>query len=224
MLASSLKKCFFFFLNMVFIIYFFCLFIFFSKLSIKSKNLKWFHFGQTLDMTLEIMDSFRSLLKETTWIDPETKMLAEGKLDAMTLRIGYPEFILITEQLNDRYKDVINRVLFLIFKVWRKSYNNLLFFFWHEYYNQKFIDDIFRNFESIGNVFELFFFFFFFLITTGTYIFINFSNQNKKNIWKHQNKEICLKIFKLNGAFENNIKINNFTLGHIWNVLKVLRS
>lgn len=57
------------------------------------------------------MNSFRGLLEETTWIDSETKMLAEEKLDAMTLRIGYPDFILNPEQLNDRYKDVMHELL-----------------------------------------------------------------------------------------------------------------
>lgn len=53
------------------------------------------------------MNSFRNLLDETTWIDTETKRLAAEKVDAMTLRIGYPDFILNLDELNDRYKDVI---------------------------------------------------------------------------------------------------------------------
>jgi predicted metalloendopeptidase len=57
-------------------------------------------------MTEEIMQSFRELLSETDWIDGETKDLAAQKVDAMMLRIGYPNFILNPQLLNERYKDV----------------------------------------------------------------------------------------------------------------------
>jgi predicted metalloendopeptidase len=59
-------------------------------------------------MTEEIMQSFQELLTETEWIDRETKGLAVQKLDAMKLRIGYPDFILDPQLLNNRYKDVRN--------------------------------------------------------------------------------------------------------------------
>ena len=59
-------------------------------------------------MTEEIMQSFRELLTKTEWIDTETKELAVQKLDAMKLRIGYPDFILDPQLLNERYKDVRN--------------------------------------------------------------------------------------------------------------------
>ncbi|KAK1121028.1 hypothetical protein K0M31_010810 [Melipona bicolor] len=68
----------------------------------KSKN-------DTLAMTREIQRSFRELLNQTIWIDDETKELATEKVNAMLLRIGYPDFILQPELLNERYKDVVIR-------------------------------------------------------------------------------------------------------------------
>lgn len=65
----------------------------------KSKN-------DTLDMTLDIMRSFREILNENSWIDEETKRLAVQKVDAMMLRIGYPDFILDPNALNERYAQV----------------------------------------------------------------------------------------------------------------------
>lgn len=58
-------------------------------------------------MTREIQRSFRELLNKTNWIDIDTKRLATEKVNAMTLRIGYPDFILQPHLLNERYKDVI---------------------------------------------------------------------------------------------------------------------
>lgn len=57
-------------------------------------------------MTREIQQSFREILEETAWIDQDTKRLARDKVDAMALRIGYPDSILDRNELDDRYKDV----------------------------------------------------------------------------------------------------------------------
>lgn len=65
----------------------------------KSKN-------DTLEMTHDIMRSFREILNHTSWIDDETKRLAIQKVDAMMLRIGYPDFILNRDALNERYAEV----------------------------------------------------------------------------------------------------------------------
>lgn len=65
----------------------------------KSKN-------DTLEMTHDIMRSFREILNNTSWIDDDTKRLAIQKVDAMMLRIGYPDFILNREALNERYAEV----------------------------------------------------------------------------------------------------------------------
>ncbi|XP_033220405.1 neprilysin-4 isoform X2 [Belonocnema kinseyi] len=65
--------------------------------------------NDTLSMTQEIQQSFRELLNKINWIDKDTKKIASEKVDAMFLRIGYPDFILDPELLNERYKDVIIR-------------------------------------------------------------------------------------------------------------------
>ncbi|XP_061713073.1 LOW QUALITY PROTEIN: neprilysin-4-like [Cydia pomonella] len=62
--------------------------------------------NDTLTMTREIQQSFRELLHKIDWIDSETKNLAAQKVDAMMLRIGYPDFILNKKELDQRYKDV----------------------------------------------------------------------------------------------------------------------
>lgn len=63
--------------------------------------------NDTLTMTREIQQSFRELLHMTDWIDDDTKSLAGHKVDAMMLRIGYPDFILNKKDLDERYKEVI---------------------------------------------------------------------------------------------------------------------
>ncbi|XP_025266965.1 neprilysin-4 isoform X2 [Camponotus floridanus] len=65
--------------------------------------------NDTLSMTREIQRSFRELLNKTNWIDIDTKRLATEKVNAMSLRIGYPDFILQPHLLNERYKDVVIR-------------------------------------------------------------------------------------------------------------------
>ncbi|XP_063534243.1 neprilysin-4-like isoform X2 [Cydia strobilella] len=62
--------------------------------------------NDTLTMTREIQQSFRELLHKINWIDDGTKNLAAQKVDAMMLRIGYPDFILNKKELDQRYKDV----------------------------------------------------------------------------------------------------------------------
>ncbi|XP_049547801.1 neprilysin-4-like [Anopheles darlingi] len=57
----------------------------------------------TLTMTHELQQAFRELLNQTEWIDGPTKRLAEQKVNAMSLRIGYPDFILSPGELNSRY-------------------------------------------------------------------------------------------------------------------------
>lgn len=57
-------------------------------------------------MTHEIQQSFKELLEKTNWIDDGTKQLAIEKVNAMSLKIGYPDFILHSHLLNERYKNV----------------------------------------------------------------------------------------------------------------------
>ncbi|XP_063703572.1 neprilysin-4 [Culicoides brevitarsis] len=60
----------------------------------------------TMTMTHELQQAFREILNSTEWIDVATKHLAELKVNAMSLRIGYPDFILSQEELNEKYKDL----------------------------------------------------------------------------------------------------------------------
>lgn len=60
-------------------------------------------------MTQDIMESFRDMLNTTDWIDEQTKTLAQEKVNAMMLRIGYPDFILDEHTLDERYQDVSYR-------------------------------------------------------------------------------------------------------------------
>lgn len=60
----------------------------------------------TMAMTHELQDSFRIILNETDWIDEPTKKLAELKVNGMSLKIGYPDYILNIDELDDKYKDL----------------------------------------------------------------------------------------------------------------------
>lgn len=60
----------------------------------------------TLEMTHELQQSFREIINSTDWIDGPTKALSEEKLNAMSLRIGYPDFLLSHEELDKIYKDL----------------------------------------------------------------------------------------------------------------------
>lgn len=60
----------------------------------------------TLDMTHELQQAFREIINSTDWIDGPTKALSEEKLNAMSLRIGYPDFLLSHDELNKIYEDL----------------------------------------------------------------------------------------------------------------------
>ncbi|XP_024086254.1 uncharacterized protein LOC106668396 [Cimex lectularius] len=62
--------------------------------------------NDTMIMTRDIQQAFREILSKINWIDEETKHLAEEKIDAITLRIGYPDSVLVKEELDERFKDV----------------------------------------------------------------------------------------------------------------------
>jgi predicted metalloendopeptidase len=55
-------------------------------------------------MTQEMQDAFRTLVNTSLWLDDDTKTLSGDKVAAMTLRIGYPDFILSHEELDERYE------------------------------------------------------------------------------------------------------------------------
>ncbi|GJQ67770.1 putative peptidase family M13 [Trypoxylus dichotomus] len=65
----------------------------------KSKN-------DTLIMTKAIQKSFRKILAENNWMEEKTKKLAVEKIEAMQLKIGYPDLILDRELLTVQYYDV----------------------------------------------------------------------------------------------------------------------
>lgn len=60
----------------------------------------------TLAMTHELQESFREILNETSWLDEETRNLAELKVNRMSLKIGYPDYILNENELNEKYADL----------------------------------------------------------------------------------------------------------------------
>lgn len=57
-------------------------------------------------MTKSLQNSFKKLLINTNWVDDDTKQLAIEKIDAMGLRIGYPNYLLNITELNLRYTDI----------------------------------------------------------------------------------------------------------------------
>jgi neprilysin len=60
----------------------------------------------TITMVHELQQSFRDILDETDWIDSPTKKLAEQKVNTMSLKIGYPDFILSHQRLDEKYADL----------------------------------------------------------------------------------------------------------------------
>lgn len=60
----------------------------------------------TLKMTKELQENFRKILNATDWIDAQTRILANEKVDEMSLKIGYPDFILSEPDLNEKYMDL----------------------------------------------------------------------------------------------------------------------
>lgn len=58
-------------------------------------------------MTTEIQKSFRDIISQISWLNSDTRNLARMKVDAMKLRIGYPDFILNTTELSERYSDIV---------------------------------------------------------------------------------------------------------------------
>lgn len=48
----------------------------------------------TIRMTRALVDSFKDILEESTWIDPHTKKYARMKIENMDLKIGFPDFVL----------------------------------------------------------------------------------------------------------------------------------
>lgn len=60
----------------------------------------------TLAMTGELQQAFREILNTTEWLDAPTRHFAEMKVNAMQLRIGYPDFILDRDKLNAKFAEL----------------------------------------------------------------------------------------------------------------------
>lgn len=60
----------------------------------------------TIAMVHELQTSFREILNETDWIDAPTRRLAEKKVSSMSLKIGYPDFILSHHKLDEKYAEL----------------------------------------------------------------------------------------------------------------------
>lgn len=57
-------------------------------------------------MTMSLQHSFRNLLLNTSWLDKNTKNLSLLKIKAMTLKIGYPDYLLHMDNFSGRYNDI----------------------------------------------------------------------------------------------------------------------
>lgn len=61
---------------------------------------------QAEEMIAEIKKAFTSNLKNLNWMDDQTRLLAEEKANAITDMIGFPDYILNSSQLDEKYKDL----------------------------------------------------------------------------------------------------------------------
>ncbi|XP_022902431.2 neprilysin-4-like [Onthophagus taurus] len=62
--------------------------------------------NDTLHMTRELQEAFLDILEDSDWLGDYTKSVAISKIKAMRLKIGYPDLILDTSALIDRYLDI----------------------------------------------------------------------------------------------------------------------
>lgn len=61
-----------------------------------------------LEMIRTIREAFNELLADNAWMDDETRSVAKDKADAMNERIGYPELLTDTKELENEYISVSN--------------------------------------------------------------------------------------------------------------------
>ncbi|CAH1399078.1 unnamed protein product [Nezara viridula] len=57
-------------------------------------------------MINRVRTAFKENLKELTWMDEETRLLAESKADAISDMIGFPDYILDPKRLDEKYGDL----------------------------------------------------------------------------------------------------------------------
>ncbi|CAI4228271.1 unnamed protein product [Auanema sp. JU1783] len=60
----------------------------------------------TLSMIGDLQEAFHNMLVENDWMDKDTKEFAKKKADEIIKQIGYPDFILDDEKLDDWYKEL----------------------------------------------------------------------------------------------------------------------
>ncbi|KAK7794358.1 hypothetical protein R5R35_007241 [Gryllus longicercus] len=58
------------------------------------------------NMINEVRNAFKKNLKNLSWMDDETRRAADEKADAITDMIGFPDYILNPQQLDEKYKDL----------------------------------------------------------------------------------------------------------------------
>lgn len=61
---------------------------------------------QAEEMINEIRSAFKENLRKLNWMDKETRNLAEEKADSISDMIGFPDYILDSAQLDEKYKDL----------------------------------------------------------------------------------------------------------------------
>lgn len=61
---------------------------------------------QAEEMINEVRNAFKNNLKNMKWMDNETKKSAEIKADAISDMIGFPDYILNPQQLDEKYKEL----------------------------------------------------------------------------------------------------------------------
>ncbi|GFR64123.1 endothelin-converting enzyme 1 [Elysia marginata] len=58
------------------------------------------------DMVADLRKAFKDLIISNIWMSVETKQKAEEKLNRMSTKVGYPEYIMDDERINDLYADI----------------------------------------------------------------------------------------------------------------------
>ena len=61
---------------------------------------------QAEEMINEVRTAFQRNLRNLKWMDPETRKLADQKANAISDMIGFPDYILSSSLLDDKYKDL----------------------------------------------------------------------------------------------------------------------
>ncbi len=64
-------------------------------------------------MIQNLKSEFKVMIKEYEWMDPTSKRAVSEKVDSLTIKIGYPDFILNDTHLTEYYSPV-NEMYFLI--------------------------------------------------------------------------------------------------------------